>query len=267
MPQLIVIEKKVIGAEEVNSVNARDLHLKIESKQQFGDWIKNRIEKYGFIEGEDFSLLHNSMKQTSGSGGHNKTDYILTLDMAKELSMVENTPKGKETRKYFIAVEKSYKQELITQTQNFSPVLLESIIAEQKAQRDGLEIVIKMLHDKEQREIQLHNAKVDGYKKTLTADQIDKLNSAIAMSARPVATLRKIGLPHAKKILYATLNNAMDAKSYHHILSHKFNEAMAFIREAGNQSEAKLNDINKSLDDEMLNENDEFYDEEAEEEY
>jgi len=264
MKELIVIESRVIGAEETNSVNARDLHSFIESKQKFGDWIKNRIEKYGFVESEDFILLHRVMKQTSGSGGHNRTDYILTLDMAKELSMVENTLKGREVRKYFIQIEKSYKQQLLSQTQNFSPVLLESIVTEQQAQRDGLEIVIKMLHQNEQRAIKLHNAKVDGYKKTLTADQIDKINSSIAMAARPVAKQKNISISNAKRVLYATLNNAMSAKSYHHILSHQFLEALTFIRVAGNKAEAELKDINKMIDNEIKNLDDEFYDEEDE---
>lgn len=84
--------------------NARDLHAVLESGQDFSDWIKNRIEKYGFIEGEDFSI---NFGKTSRRGGRPATDYHLTLDMAKELAMVENNERGRQVRRYFIALEKA----------------------------------------------------------------------------------------------------------------------------------------------------------------
>lgn len=101
------IEYKLDGHVSM-SVNARELHIFLENKKRFSDWIKSRIEKYGFIESEDYVvLLHQSVKQ-KGSGGHNKTEYFLSLDMAKELAMVEATPQGKKARKYFIECEKQY---------------------------------------------------------------------------------------------------------------------------------------------------------------
>lgn len=69
-------------------VSARELHEFLESKQDFTTWIKGRIDKYGFIENEDFTL-HKFM--VGKSVAHN---YILKMDMAKELSMVENNDKG-----------------------------------------------------------------------------------------------------------------------------------------------------------------------------
>jgi phage anti-repressor protein len=79
--------------------NARDLHTVLESGYDFSDWIKDRIEKYGFIEGEDFS------RKIRKSRGRPATDYHLTLDMAKELAMVENNERGRQVRRYFIRVE------------------------------------------------------------------------------------------------------------------------------------------------------------------
>jgi phage anti-repressor protein len=91
----------------VQLVDARLLHTFIESKQQFSDWIKSRIRKYEFIQAVDFIVIHNFMKDDTAFGGKRKTiDYHLTLDMAKELSMVENNPKGREARRYFIECEK-----------------------------------------------------------------------------------------------------------------------------------------------------------------
>ena len=100
MNQLIKIETKTIGNEEINAINARELHGFLESKQDFSTWIKNRIEQYGFSENIDYLSLHNFVEQTRG--GQNRIDYIISIDMAKELSMVERNEKGKEARKYFI---------------------------------------------------------------------------------------------------------------------------------------------------------------------
>ena len=110
MEQFFNFELKTINQEKINTVNARELWKKLESKQQFADWIKNRIEKYGFIEGEDYIMLHKIMKPEKSTvlGGFNKIDYFLTIDMAKELCMVENTDWGRKFRKYFIECEKHF---------------------------------------------------------------------------------------------------------------------------------------------------------------
>lgn len=87
------------------AVNARDLHSFLESKQKFADWIKSRIDQYGFIENQDYQILASENYEASWGGG-NKVEYALSIDMAKELSMVERNQKGKEARSYFIACEK-----------------------------------------------------------------------------------------------------------------------------------------------------------------
>jgi len=108
----ITILKNTIGSDSVNSVNARDIHTYLDVKTKFTDWIQRAIKKYDFIENIDYSSLLKNGKQTIGRGGHNQIDYIVTLDMAKELSMLENNKKGKETRKYFINIEKEMNQPL-----------------------------------------------------------------------------------------------------------------------------------------------------------
>lgn len=87
------------------TVNARDLHIFLEVQSKFADWIKNRIEKYEFLENIDFVTASKTLEPGIGNRGAS-IDYFLSLDMAKELSMVENNEKGKEARKYFIEVEK-----------------------------------------------------------------------------------------------------------------------------------------------------------------
>jgi len=104
MNDLINITKIQINGSEVNSVNSRDIYEHLDVKRQYADWIKSAIEKYDFEENIDFHIF---VKPTN-----NQKDYIVTLDMAKELCMVSNTPKGKETRKYFIQAEKELNKPL-----------------------------------------------------------------------------------------------------------------------------------------------------------
>ena len=87
------------------AVNARYLHDFLESKQDFSDWIKNRIKKYSFVENQDFEVLLPNFMEQNGSGGHNKIEYALSINCAKEISMVEGNAKGKQARRYFIECE------------------------------------------------------------------------------------------------------------------------------------------------------------------
>ena len=108
MDSLIQISKNTInGVEVINSVNAREIHNYLGVKTRFNDWINRAIEKYDFIENIDYSILSNG----------NSKDFVVTLDMAKELAMLENNPKGKETRKYFIEFEKQGKALINQQSQ------------------------------------------------------------------------------------------------------------------------------------------------------
>ena len=96
------------------TVNARDLWKFLESKQEFSNWMKNRIEQYGFVQDVDFTSFDKSIK-TSNGGGAKVKEYHVTIGMAKELAMVEKNDKGKEARLYFIACEKKAKENHVPQ--------------------------------------------------------------------------------------------------------------------------------------------------------
>ena len=81
MNELIKIE---INENNEQLVSAKELHEFLEVKSKFADWIKNRIEKYGFGENQDFVTVSKNLEN-----GGRSIDYYITLDMAKELSMVE----------------------------------------------------------------------------------------------------------------------------------------------------------------------------------
>lgn len=90
-------------------VSGRDLHEFLEVNTQYTIWFE-RMKEYGFVENTDFVALN--QKRLTAQG--NKVAYIdhaLTLDMAKEISMIQRTEKGKQARRYFIQVEKAYRKE------------------------------------------------------------------------------------------------------------------------------------------------------------
>lgn len=96
---------KIETHEGKETVNARELHDFLGVGKDFSTWIKDRIEKFGFVLGIDFEKISQSPIPGSGNRGA-VIDYYLSLDMAKELSMVENNEKGRQARLYFIEIEK-----------------------------------------------------------------------------------------------------------------------------------------------------------------
>lgn len=104
MRELIPIQLADIGGEQIQTCNARELHKFLEVKSHFRDWIKNHIEDFRFVEDQDFTTVAKFL-----AGGGKAKEYFLTLSMAKELCMVERTPKGKEARLYFIECERQAK--------------------------------------------------------------------------------------------------------------------------------------------------------------
>ncbi|WP_375678639.1 MULTISPECIES: antA/AntB antirepressor family protein [unclassified Bartonella] len=111
MNTLIKITEQTIDQETVQAVNARELHMFLKVTSRFNDWIINRIKEYGFLENKDFvSFTKNLVKPKSGRPS---TEYHITLDMAKELSMVERNEKGRQARRYFIECEKKLKSQSV----------------------------------------------------------------------------------------------------------------------------------------------------------
>ena len=85
-------------------IDARGLHGWLGVTTPFHKWAGRRIEEYGFTDGLDFRTI------LSKTGGRPKTDYLLTVGMAKELAMVERSEIGKATRRYFIKMEQAVRE-------------------------------------------------------------------------------------------------------------------------------------------------------------
>lgn len=89
---------------EQPTVSARDLHNGLEINTRFNDWF-SRMTEYGFESGKDF---YSKMSKTSETGGRPAIDYQISVDMAKQICMIQRSEKGKQYRQYFIDLEKAW---------------------------------------------------------------------------------------------------------------------------------------------------------------
>lgn len=103
----------IIANQTTLLVNARELHERLQVSTKFQDWIKRRISDYEFTPNLDFiEVLKFENVETGFFGTRQKEikDYHLTLDMAKELCMLERSELGRQARRYFIEQEKEAKR-------------------------------------------------------------------------------------------------------------------------------------------------------------
>lgn len=137
MTELIPINKADFNGAEINSVNARELHEVLESKQDFSTWIKKRLDEVDAVENVDFIKLHKKMELSKT--GQVGVEYILSTDIAKEIAMLERNEVGKKVRRYFIEFEKMHKQKVIPLTQ--AEILAQSaaLLVEQERRTAALE--------------------------------------------------------------------------------------------------------------------------------
>lgn len=102
MNELIKIETNEDGQP---TISGRELHEFLEVGTRYNDWFARMVE-YGFSEGTDF---YSFLSKTYDDGpGRPSTDHRITIDMAKELCMIQRTERGKQARQYFIAIEKDW---------------------------------------------------------------------------------------------------------------------------------------------------------------
>ena len=101
---LIAVTAGQIDGRATQLADARLLHEFLGVGKDFTTWIRLRIRQYGFEQNRDYLLTQTGEQLPSGTKW--RSDYMLTLDMAKELAMVERTPKGRQARRYFIDCER-----------------------------------------------------------------------------------------------------------------------------------------------------------------
>lgn len=106
-------------------INSRELFYElrgIDTKTKFTDWINDRIIKYDFFVGIDYFPFRKFTKgDENGFGNKSTKEYYLTIDTSKEICMIENNEKGRKIRRYFIEVEKRYR-EIINNPSNIKDI-------------------------------------------------------------------------------------------------------------------------------------------------
>lgn len=104
MNELIKIEYQ----NDNPTVLARDLYAALEVKTPYHIWFP-RMREYGFTEGTDFLTVNKNVRRADGAEMPQiQTDHQITISMAKELCMLQRSPKGKQFRQYFISVEEAW---------------------------------------------------------------------------------------------------------------------------------------------------------------
>lgn len=141
MDNLKIIENDLVPVYETSTgekvIYGSELHEVLEVKSRYREWIDRRLLDIDAVENEDFQAA-----EISAPSGQTKKEYIIKLDTAKEMAMLERNEKGKEVRRYFIQVEKKYKSASLA-TKELSPQLqvMIQLELEQKRQAEKLERV------------------------------------------------------------------------------------------------------------------------------
>lgn len=105
LPQIHSIE---ISGQPDQAVDGRDVHVALGIATPYADWIRRKIQGYGFAEGVDFISRRKVAPRANGAAV--AIEHLLTLDMAKEVAMTERNEKGRQIRRYFIEVEKKARE-------------------------------------------------------------------------------------------------------------------------------------------------------------
>jgi phage anti-repressor protein len=184
MEEIIKISKTTIGDSSVNSVSARELHSALGIKTRFNDWFKRQVNKYDFVENLDYVAI--TQKRVTAQGNQTEySDYILTIDMAKELAMVENNESGRKIRRYFIEVEKKYRLQLQQPKEKNRDDLISVSDSELDRELKALDFLLNRVHFSEKEKIEFIN-------KTLKKINFQTLENPHLLKHEPVFTLTQL---------------------------------------------------------------------------
>jgi phage anti-repressor protein len=148
---------EVINRDGKQAVSARELHAFLEIQTPFNKWMPRMLE-YGFAENTDWTKMSTDNQQYS-------FDYVLSLDCAKEISMIQRSPQGKKARQYFIECEKSLKQVQIDKIPTLAELMVQSANLHVQHEKDIKELkqeqtvikgqIAQMVEEKKQNEVLL----------------------------------------------------------------------------------------------------------------
>ena len=136
----------MINVNEKGFVSARELHKVLEVKTRFDVWMPRMFE-YGFIENRDYNKVTSKNGLNSKGGRSSLIEYLLTKDTAKEIAMIQRSPKGKQIREYLLGLDDKREQGLLysgTEVINLLDMVMASQFAEfrDKARKNHLSAYI-----------------------------------------------------------------------------------------------------------------------------
>ena len=119
---------KITEQKGIQLVDARELHRKLKVQTKFTNWFPRRVEEYKFDEGKDYFTENQLLPKNGQKVFHRpRTEYFLTIDMAKEIAMVERTEVGKMIRNYFIEMAKIALQTIIKMPKSLNVYGMEAL--------------------------------------------------------------------------------------------------------------------------------------------
>lgn len=238
MQELIKIEKRVIGAEEVNSVNARELHKALEIKKDFSNWIKAQINRAGLRENVDYITISKKVKE--GNNAISK-EYIITTDASKHIAMMSQGRKAKEVRDYFIAVEKEYRASLHVNSNDallqIMPVLQQMVQMMSVMMENQNKMMELLIETQKQNQLQKQNA--------LTPDQLSNIKLHVLRAAKPLAEYHNFTMGRATREVYTEINGRMGVFTYYQISPEDYDEAIELLVGFKKQKEDAIADEKK----------------------
>lgn len=188
----------------VQAVMGRDLYKFLGVKEQYTDWMRRMIT-YGFEEGRDYSSQKPEAGATSAFvPGGNRTDHIVTLDMAKEIAMIQRTERGKQARQYFIEVEKQARRPKIDGSEITRMELIQ-IAMNAETERLALEAKNKELEPK-----------ADAYDTFLSADGTYSIGAVAKMLGKSQNKLFELLRNDGILIAKGAMRNTPYQKYMHH---------------------------------------------------
>ena len=182
---------KVTYDNDRATVSGRELHEKLEIKTPYTQWFE-RMAEYGFVENEDYIGL--SQKCEKPSGGRPSVDHQMTIEMAKQICMIQRTDAGRRYREYFLEIERKWNDPQM--------VMARSLIYANKQ----LEILSGQL-DAANARIEEANAQIEEAKpKVLFADAVKASKTSI-MDGELAKLLRQNGVSIGQNRLFEWLRN------------------------------------------------------------
>lgn len=166
MEKITVFENELVPVYVTDTgehvVDGRELWEALKSKQDFSTWVKKRLSDCDAIENKDYTTLHKKMERQIS------IEYIIKLNTAKEMAMLERNEVGKSVRKYFISVEEKYIQSKTKATPQGKELLALALVEANK-----------MLKEKEAENAQLQAKIEEDRPKVVLADAITVSDTSI----------------------------------------------------------------------------------------